>query len=915
MAETLNSLIGRFLEKAFDIRDGERTRALLMQLNIFCVITTLLIVKPTVNGLFLSTIGVEQLPKAFLLVAGCAILLSTVYSRLLARWPLNRMVIGTLLLSVVLFVVFGILLRFEIVGGWILWAFYIWVAIFGVLTASQFWILANVVFNVREAKRLFGFIGAGAIAGGIFGGYLTTLLVEHLGSENLPFLGASFLFLCVPITAYIWKKDVSSIQTRFQRRKKIPRTEHPIPLIRKSPHLTYLAGIIAVGVIVAKLVDYQFNAIASERITDPDELTSFFGLWFSNFNVIALTVQLLLTRRVVGTLGVGTSLYFLPLGILAGAVLVFFVPELWAAILIKMSDGSLKQSVNKAAVELLALPIPNEIKSQTKTFIDVVVDSFATGLGGLILIFLVDGLDLSTKYISIMIAGLIGVWIYFVIRVRNSYLQSFKQNVTLAMSGQEEPLDLSDTSVLGNIIEVLEQGTDQQVLYMLRKINLRPDKRLAQPLRKLLKHSSDEVIALAIRNLYFIKGYDFYDDIEPLTHSPAQIVKIAAFDYLITRSEADALVMMEKYLRDPDHKVRAAALVSLAEESRDNPALWDKFALQERLQSAHEELNTIADPARRDFHKIGLLKAMGLSRMPRFFPFIEASFDDPNQKVAGQALLSAGNTMHPYFIPQLLEHLAETQHIENARKALVQYGPEIIRELRRYVGSRKPRLTVVRAIPAVLANFGVQSSADLLFELLQSRDSRVRLSALRSLNHLKINHGYLNFHLKEVPQKILQEARLYHDTLSILYVQMKAGHEGAKDSRSTELKAARWELVHLLEKRLDSNVERIFRLLGLKYAPEDVISIYEGIRQKRQDVSANALEYLENLLEPGLRKILIPIVETALLDTISDEVIQQLNLRIPSERECYELLLARDDDELKRLVSAILKLLGQQAST
>src|SRR5690606_8394094 len=117
-----------------------------------------------------------------------AVIISTVYARFLGRIPLKTIILTTLYSSVFLFILFGILLRFNLVGGWILYVFYIWTAIFAVLTASQFWILANIVFNVREAKRLFGYIGAGVIAGGIFGGYLTTLLAEPIGSENMIFL-------------------------------------------------------------------------------------------------------------------------------------------------------------------------------------------------------------------------------------------------------------------------------------------------------------------------------------------------------------------------------------------------------------------------------------------------------------------------------------------------------------------------------------------------------------------------------------------------------------------------------------------------------------------------------------------------------------------------------------------------------
>ena len=58
-------------------------------------------------------------------------------------------------------------------------------------------------------------------------------------------------------------------------------------------------------------------------------------------------------------------------------------------ILLKVVDGSLKQSLNKASFELLSLPIPIEIKRNTKVFIDVVIDSIATGLAGLMLYFII----------------------------------------------------------------------------------------------------------------------------------------------------------------------------------------------------------------------------------------------------------------------------------------------------------------------------------------------------------------------------------------------------------------------------------------------------------------------------------------------------------------------------------------------
>jgi len=233
--DTIKKYVRQLLRKMFDIREGEYRKAVLMQLNIFLIISTLLIVKPAVNGLFLARFGAENLPNAFVLVAIVAGLVSLFYSKILSRIPLNIIMVRTLIWSVIVLIVFGVLLRFDFLVGWVLYLFYIWVAIFAVLSASQFWVLANIVFNSREAKRLFGFIGAGAIAGGIFGGYLTSIIAELIHSENLLFIAALLLFFCIPLTRTVWKNDVVSTQSKFQQKKGIKGFDsNPLALIRKS---------------------------------------------------------------------------------------------------------------------------------------------------------------------------------------------------------------------------------------------------------------------------------------------------------------------------------------------------------------------------------------------------------------------------------------------------------------------------------------------------------------------------------------------------------------------------------------------------------------------------------------------------------------------------------------------------------
>ena len=126
------------IKKTFDIREGEFRISFFMLAYIFLIIASLLIIKPTVNALFLSELGVESLPLAFLMVAITAILSSYFYSKALAKFSLKKIVRFTLSISIFLIIVLALLLQFNFLNNWMLYFFYVWVAIHAVLSASQF---------------------------------------------------------------------------------------------------------------------------------------------------------------------------------------------------------------------------------------------------------------------------------------------------------------------------------------------------------------------------------------------------------------------------------------------------------------------------------------------------------------------------------------------------------------------------------------------------------------------------------------------------------------------------------------------------------------------------------------------------------------------------------------------------------
>ena len=160
----MRTLFSRLLSSVASVRSEETTPALLMFAYSFLAMTSYNIVKPITRSQFIADLGAENLPYV-LFAAGVSIgVIMHFYTSAVRRVPRQHVVPVTQAAIAVMLVVFWALLRTGAV--WVTIAFYLFGLILGILLISQFWTLANDIFDARQAKRLFGFIGGGASLGG-----------------------------------------------------------------------------------------------------------------------------------------------------------------------------------------------------------------------------------------------------------------------------------------------------------------------------------------------------------------------------------------------------------------------------------------------------------------------------------------------------------------------------------------------------------------------------------------------------------------------------------------------------------------------------------------------------------------------------------------------------------------------------
>lgn len=896
------------LRRAFHMREGEMLRSASMFLYIFFLIASLMIVKPVRNSLFLVTHGAGQLPYVFVLVAICVALFALVYSRIARERMLDHLILHTLVVSIACMFLFWLLLHGGYRHSLVPYALYVWVSLFGGITSAQFWLLANYLFDAREAKRLFGFLGAGAISGGIAGGYLTNLLAPLVRTENLLFVCIGFLIACALLFLVIWKRNAHRLSREKDRRRAKAvwgaRDGNPVRLIVSSRYLRAIAAIIGVGIAAATLVDYQFSAIASRLITDTDELTAFFGFWLSTVSLVSLGVQLSLTGTVMRRLGVTASLFFLPFGILVGACAVLLAPGIGSAILVKLADGGLKHSINKAGVELLSLPILPEIKMRVKGFMDIFVDNVATGLAGVLLIVLTIVLGASVSQVSLVLLVLIAAWIYFIVKVRHEYVNAFRTAIEKrAIDLDDQKLSLQDASLFASLVKTLEAENARQVAYVLRLFEDIHNETLIPHLERLIRHPSHEVKAQVLRMASSYQDLDLHREAEELALSPDEDLRLEAVRYLCRRA-GNRREALGTYQNHADYRVRASALMCQSMAVGENESAPGRRELREWLDDLMRDWRLpAADEEQKRFMKVSAAKAIGVAGLPELSTILRELLDDESPDVLQAAARSAGRIRDPELVPVLVRLLGTKNVRRFARESLAEYGEAIVEVLLEHLEDPTEKRNLRHALPGTLALIGSQKSVNALMRNIAREDPSLRYEIVKALNKLRVRYRGLRIDRPVVAAQVVSEAMQYYRTSTILSrqrgeasapaVRPAAGGPGA------DATGARRLLVEALEERLGFALERIFRLLGLVYPAGDMYSAYLGVTSRKARQKANAIEFLDNVLDPRLKKLIVPIVESFPAEPSLRNARELLGFDIPSDEESVALILQGDDNWLK----------------
>ena len=371
-----------------NIEEGEFRPTLLLSLYLLLGMATVICLKAVSDAVFLSVTSPRLLPYVDLAITAFVGVVVGLYLRLSNRMGLIGAVYLTQAFLVVNLFAFWLMLRTQMAATPFL--IYVWVGVFAVLIPSQVWTLAGIVFNTRQAKRLFSLVGSGGILGAALGGSFAGYIGPALGTENVLLATICFVLAC---SAIVWHlsglaRPSTPSSSSSQGRGTILES---IRLVGSERYLLLIAVAIFLSTIPGTLIKYQFKALSSAVLApDRDALTSFYGYFYGYIAVFSFLFHTLLTGRILKALGLGWCLFLLPIALLTGSVGLLLSTTFTVAILARGADQGFRHSIDRASLELLYIPIPANIRSRVKSFIDIFVTRSADAVANIVLVLLVD---------------------------------------------------------------------------------------------------------------------------------------------------------------------------------------------------------------------------------------------------------------------------------------------------------------------------------------------------------------------------------------------------------------------------------------------------------------------------------------------------------------------------------------------
>jgi AAA family ATP:ADP antiporter len=815
------------LPRFLDVR-GEELPALLSGFVVLLLLITAHTVLETArDALVLTRLPARGLGVIYIAVALCVLPVAGLAAAATERFGVRRALGGGLVTAAVLLVALFVIATNRATAV----AVYVTSALIGAVLVPLYWNLLGTIFNVAQARRLLGIVGAAGVLGGAFGSGIAAALLSIVRVKALLLVSAGVLLATTLALATMSPNEQAPAP---QPSEEMP-SRRATAAMSEEPFLRRIALLVVAATAAALFLDYLFKWTVAHSIAH-DQIARFVARYYVWLNGLSLVAQTLVTGALVRRVGVATTMVVTPALLLMGGVGALLTGGGLAVVLVlKGVDGTLHNSLNRVTTELVYLPVPQQLRARAKPFIDGSLARATQAAAGVLLLALGQANYLSARLLIALSIAAFAAWLAVAVTTRRPYLALLRHAVmgdALAAEADVDPIDLESVE---RLVEYLAHPDRLVVLGAMNVLARRGRERSIPAL--LLLHDDEAVLVRALGIFGASKREDWLSRARTLFADPRENVRMAAARALALHGKLDA----KDLALDAGPRLHAYAALHLALARGADPLDDAQVApLLELTGKEGEEarlglLAVIAD-AKEDSRFSRLLAALEQRAGP------SSDWTDLLAKAASSQLATA-------MVPLLVSRLVHRDTREAVRAALVTLGAPAMDEVWGTLCNPACERRLRVQLPVTLARFGTKQAADLLLQCIETEsDGLVRYRAIRGLGRV-VTDQRIAVDRVRVERLALTNLVEYFRLLGL-----RAPFTGsAADPRPAVTERL---VVGLLDDKLRQSLERTFRLLKIAHPRDDIRRVQIASQSQDMRARANASEFLDALLrKPDQRRL------------------------------------------------------------
>jgi hypothetical protein len=790
------------LHRAFDVRAGEGTPILFLMSFSLCAGMFMALFFTAANASFLARFEIRTLPYAYIASALVGVLVTSGFSLLGRRAGFSALLVRSLVGVAALLFLGWLGLRF-VDAPWLSFLLFVWIDPLFTLVDLGFWGLAGRLFDLQQAKRLFGLVSSGEVVSAIVGFSLVPALLGVGSVSLLVLIAAGAVGGCALIGALAAR--------RFRRRMAANEgRETGAPAAREGAdggrYVRLVCVVVVLAVVVLYFADFSLLNQVRRRFDSAEAVGRFLALYWGATRGIELLAKTVLSGRLIGHFGVVFGLLSLPGAVVALAVLaglaglvggtagaLFFV----LVAVTRLVEFVCRRALFEPSLKVLYQPVDERLRFAVQTRVDGPVRQLGLLVAGVALLLIARSPALGIASVVWVTAAIALGGVATTLLAFREYRKKLREALATrtAAALRVSPVELIRRSLGRSDPVAARYGVE---------VLLRVDPGLAQDLVRGQLGAADPAVRL-----------------EALGGARRYLMAT-----LLPEVETAAA-------NDSDPGVRKAAA-----------AARDALREVEELARSPERIDRLVGSADdRDRVRAALALVRGAGSAPR-----RATLEllwDPNPQVRRIALVAAGRSGKSEYLPRIVEHLPAGQFCQSASAALAAGGEAALPALSFAFSRFAERPDVLLRILRVYERLGEPEAQRRLFASIDHPNRDVQRQALLSL----ATTGF--------------RARDFQVPLVRSKVEQSIGRIAWSTAATRDL-GSRPDLVAVtaaLDEQLREERESLFLLLGLICEPEAVRMIRESLGSTGGGGRGYALEIAGEVTPPELHPILFPVFE------------------------------------------------------